>query len=739
VSRRIAGALTGVILLGGVAALQLTTPRTVQAATCSAPHVSSVSPSLSTAGQIITVNGTGFTCGGQGNGTSLTVGGSGQHITALSDGQMQFQASGAAGSVVVTVSYPVLLGSQSQSSNTDRLFLIIPVAANNTATPGPGGGFTVSGSGFSLGGYIKGITASACGQGLAVGGISDTAVALTAPGGYCNGGVGLAVTGYATSTKNATILTNTVSIGAGGLDVAPSPGGLSTGSAAPGDLVSFSGAAFGTSGSATLNGQGVPSNWSDNSISFTVQPTSTSGAVVFTRADGRTINAGNFTVNSKITGVSAARVQDGDTVSISGSGFAGGGSVSLGGAGLPVKSWSPTSIAVTIPAGAPGGDLTVTPQGNAPSTVPNGITVMHIAAIKPGDGAPGATIGITGAGFGSQKGNVSIAGVNAPVTIWGDSTIAVVVPSIPKYASSGGDDHIVVDVPGAASPLTAAFHVDPVPPPSPSSTPGGGGGGGAQNTPGNTPGSVPTIDPITGLPTSSASASPNGSAPSFIPPSSNGPIIDIGPVPFHPAPKSSGPVDLVLTPTKSTADPGQDVPFTVTLTAFGQPVIGAPVDLLLVVVPGGDASISPAKGVTDSQGKLSGVLHLSKRAGDHIILARSGQYSDEIKVTGRGLANTGAAGGGTDSSVGGGGGSPQRTIIVAALLACLVLFLSGFGINVATARRPAVAAATATAAPKRSFKGSMVALPANAGSAAQFGLAMMVCSFGQLVAVMRRR
>lgn len=735
-SRRIANALAGAILLGGIAATHLA-PQTVEAAQCSAPHVSSVTNSLARPGDTITVSGTGFTCAGSSNGVSLAVGGTGQHITALNDSQMQFvvPAGGVAGSVVVTVSYPVLLGSQSQSSNTDRLLLMVPVAANNTATPGPGGGFTVNGSGFSMGGFLKGISASAggCG-GLAVGAISDTAVALTAPGSYCNQPVGLSITGYATSTKNATILTNTVGIGAGGLNVAPSPGGLSTGSGAPGDLVSFSGAGYGNSGSATLNGQGIGSNWSDNSISFTVQPSSSSGAVVFTRSDGRVINAGNFTVNSKVTGISESHAQDGDTVTISGSGFAGGGSVTLAGTGLPVKNWSPTSIEVTIPAGASSGDVVVSPQGNAPFTVPNGLTIMHIAAVKPGDGAPGATIGITGAGFGSQKGSVSIAGVNAPVTIWGDSTIAVVVPSIPKYAGSGGDDHIVVNVPGAANAMSAAFHVDPVPPPpTANSTPG--------NTPGNTPGGIPTIDPITGLPTGTASPT-NGNAPTFIPPSSNGPIIQIGPVPFHPAPKVSGPVDLALTPSASTADPGQDVPFTVTLTAFGQPVVGAPVDLLLVVVPGGDASISPAKGVTDAQGKVSGVLHLSKRAGDHIILARSGQYSDEIKITGRGLANTSGAGGGTDSSVGGGGGSPQRTIIVAALLACLVLFLSGFGINVATGRRPAVAAATAgtaRATRRRSLGGSLVALPANAGSAAQFGLAMMVCSFGQLVAVMRRR
>src|SRR5205807_1916205 len=290
---------------GGIAATHLA-PLTVEAAQCSAPHVGSVTNALAHPGDTITVSGSGFTCGGQSNGTALSVGGSGQHITALNDSQMQFvvPAGGVAGSVVVTVTYPVLLGSQSQSSNTDRLLLMVPAASNNTATPGPGGGFTVSGSGFTMGGFVKSITASAggCG-GLAVGAISDTSVALTAPGSYCNPPVGLNITGYATSTRNATILTNTVGIGAGGLNIAPSPGGLSTGSAAPGDLVSFSGAGYGNSGSATLDGQGIGSNWTDNSISFTVASNSTSGAVVFTRSDGHVINAGNLTVNSKVTGV----------------------------------------------------------------------------------------------------------------------------------------------------------------------------------------------------------------------------------------------------------------------------------------------------------------------------------------------------------------------------------------------------------------------------------------------------
>ena len=726
-NRRILSALTGTALLGGVLAVNVALPRTVAAAQCvqTAPHVSSVSNALGHAGDVVTVTGINFTGGGPGC-TSVTVGGTGQHITSLSDGQLQFQASGAAGSVVVRVDYTgaLGLGNYHTDSNTERLFLIAPAAAQNTATPTPGSGFTVSGSGFSLGGYRQAITASACHQGLPVGAVTDTSVPLTAPGSYCNGAVSVAVIAFATTTKNPSILTNAV-LEAGAINVQPTAGGLSAGAAAPGQVVSLSGAGFGSSGSATLNGTVIDSAWSDNTISFTVQPTSTSGAVVFTRGDGKQISGGNLTVNSQIAGTTAARAQAGDTVTINGAGFGpNAGTVTLGGTALGIKGWSPTSIAVSIPAGAAGGDLTVTPQGNAPSTLPNGLAVFHLGALKPANGAAGATIGITGAGFGSSKGSVTIAGVNAPVQLWGDGTIAVVVPST-RFAGGGGDDHIVVNIPGAASPLTAAFHIDATPAATPGSTPGSTPGINPDGTPSSTPGS--TENPTGG-------ASPN-STPGFIPPSADGPIIQIGPVPFHKTPKVAGPVDLALKSDQSTADPGVNIPFTVTLSAFGNPVVGAPVDLLLVVVPGGDASISPSKGVTDANGKVSGVLHLSKRAGDHIILARSGQYSDEIKVTGRGLASTGGAGG-TDSGLGNiTGGSPQRTIIVAALLACLVLFLSGFGINLATARNGAAAAS----APRRSVGGSLVAVPVNAGAAAQFGLAMMVCAVGQLVALARRR
>jgi IPT/TIG domain len=716
VNRRPLGALACAALTAGALAVDLA-PHAALAATCSPPHVQTVTDALGHGGDVVTVSGSGFTCGGQGDGTWVSVGGAGQRLTALGDTALQFQASGAAGSVVVTVSHPVLIGSQSQGSNTDRLFLVAPVVNGATATPGPGGGFTVSGSGFAMGGFLRGLSASACGQPLAVGSTSDTTVALTAPGGYCNGGVTLGVTGYATTAKSPSQLTNAVQVGAGGLDVQPSIGGLSAGAAAPGQVVSLSGAGFGSGGSATLNGAAVPSSWSDTGIGLTVQPQSTSGPVVFTRADGRQIQAGGLTVDARIDGSSPPRAQAGDTVTIDGAGFGpDAGSVSLGSTGLPVTRWSPTQVAVTVPGGATTGDLTVRPQGNAPSTLPNGIIVLHVDGVSPGSGSPGATVGITGSGFGQQRGSVTIAGVPASVTIWGDSTIAVVVPGIGRLSAGGGDAQVVVNVPGAASPLTATFHVNPGPPSTPGATPG--------QTPGSTPGSA------------TSTASPGGGW-SFISPSAGGPMVQPdGSVDFHRAPRLPGPVDLVLSSSRAAADPGQDVPFTVTLTAFGKPVVGAPVDLLLVVVPGGDASVSPAKGVTDSAGRVSGVLHLSRRAGDHIILARSGQYSDEIKITGLGLARTGGAAS-TDGGLGGvAGGGGQRMVIVGALLACLVLFLSGFGINMVTAESSEPVAA---AGRRRGRLRGLAILAANAGSAVQFGLAMAVCGVGQLVAAARRR
>jgi hypothetical protein len=161
-------------------------------------------------------------------------------------------------------------------------------------------------------------------------------------------------------------------------------------------------------------------------------------------------------------------------------------------------------------------------------------------------------------------------------------------------------------------------------------------------------------------------------------------------------------VSLKLESSKGTTDPGATVDFTVTLEAFGKPLVGAPVDLLMVIEPGADASLDPSHAVTDANGQVHGVIHLSRTPGDHIVLARSGIYSDEIRVVGRGAHNVVAAApepGGAASAPSGPSFLQVRSPILWALASCLLLFGLGFGLNLATA--PAAAGAGAGAAVAR--------------------------------------
>ena len=127
------------------------------------------------------------------------------------------------------------------------------------------------------------------------------------------------------------------------------------------------------------------------------------------------------------------------------------------------------------------------------------------------------------------------------------------------------------------------------------------------------------------------------------------------------------------------------MPFTVTLTDGGAPLAGAAVDLAFVRVPAADASVTPALGLTDSDGRILGVLHLSRRPGDHVIVARAGRSSEQITVAACCRPPTPPAVGrlNTDDT----DRTAPRGPLVVALCACLVLFLSGFTLNLATTPR----------------------------------------------------
>ena len=340
------------------------------------------------------------------------------------------------------------------------------------------------------------------------------------------------------------------------------------------------------------------------------------------------------------------------------------------------------------------------PPGSAPSLS----VVPRITAVNPGHAQPGAAFEIVGSSFGQpQAGDaVTVGGVAAPVSLWSDGQIVAAVPS----GLRPGAVSVSVTVPGAPGPLTSTMTVDAA----------------AAAASGAAAGALP------GQPGAAAHLNP-GATPGIIPPAPGGPVVTTNPPAFHrPVPQPGAPVTVSLAAASTEAEPGQAVPLTATVVAFGKPAVGTTVSFLLVVVPGGDATLSQPTAVTDQDGRATVTLQLSRTAGNTIVLARAGEYQDEIQVVGRGAAAAAAAAQAGSSGDAGGtpvlsaaGGAPQRLLIVGLLVVCLVLFLSGFAIQMrSSATSPAAAAA---GQPRRS-------VPARVGEATQAGGAVL-----QLVAV----
>jgi hypothetical protein len=200
-------------------------------------------------------------------------------------------------------------------------------------------------------------------------------------------------------------------------------------------------------------------------------------------------------------------------------------------------------------------------------------------------------------------------------------------------------------------------------------------------------------------------------------------------------------VSLKLDTATGQADPGTAVPFTVTLIAFGKPLVGAPVDLILVIEPGSDATVDPAHGVTDDSGQLKGSIHLSHTPGDHIVLARSGIYSDEVRVVGRG-AHVAAAPGSAVAGVSVPPSTPPlvsvRSPVMWALAACLLLFGAGFGLNLLTA--PAAGpSVTRGGRPVRGVRATLLDSTLDMGSAARFAAGVVAVAGSLVLGALRRR
>src|SRR5206468_7854626 len=143
--------------------------------------------------------------------------------------------------------------------------------------------------------------------------------------------------------------------------------------------------------------------WSATSIATSVPAGATTGNVVVT-VGGVASNGVSFTVTSapSITSLSPTSGAFGTARSSTDLNFGSTGTVKFNGTTATTTSWSATSIATSVPAGATTGDVVVTVGGVASNGVSFTVTsAPSITSLSPTSGAVGTAVTITGTNFGS--------------------------------------------------------------------------------------------------------------------------------------------------------------------------------------------------------------------------------------------------------------------------------------------------------------------------------------------------
>lgn len=154
----------------------------------------------------------------------------------------------------------------------------------------------------------------------------------------------------------------------------------------------------------------------------------------------------------------------GSSVTIQGSNFGtvqGNSSVTFAGIAATPSSWSDGTIVVPVPSslGAGFADVVVTVNGS-PSNAQSFLAIPVITGISPNPAPVGASVTVTGAGFGTVASSLTFNGTDATATSWAGASIAAPVPG----GATTGD--VVVTVNGFttnAAPFTVGGQTPPPP------------------------------------------------------------------------------------------------------------------------------------------------------------------------------------------------------------------------------------------------------------------------------------
>ncbi len=401
------------------------------------PAISGLSPTSGPVGTSVTISGTSFGAS-QGNST-VTFNGTAATPTSWSATSIiaPVPAGATSGNVVVTVG--------EMASNGAAFTVVVPPAISGlNPTAGPvGTSVTISGTNF--GGTQGTSTVTFNGTAATPTSWSATSIVAPAPAGATTGNVVVTVNGHASNGVRFIVGTP------------PAISKLKPISGTVGTNVKIKGTNFGASqGSSTVTFNGTaatPRSWSGSKIIARVPAGATTGNIVVTVGEMAS-NGAAFTVETPppaISALSPAAGPVGTSVAISGTSFGGtqgSSTVTFNGTAAAPTSWSETSIAVPVPAGATTGNVVVTVNGRASNGVRYTVgTPPAISALSPTAGPVGTAVTITGTNFRATQGSstVTFNGTATTPTSW--SATSIVAPA-PAGATSG---NVVVTVGGMAS------------------------------------------------------------------------------------------------------------------------------------------------------------------------------------------------------------------------------------------------------------------------------------------------
>jgi hypothetical protein len=428
-----------------------------------APTVASISPNSGTTsgGTSITITGTGFQ-----SGATVSMGGSaasGVNVTS-STSITATTPSHAAGAVSVVVT-----NTDSQTGKLTNGYTYTNPAPNVSSiapNSGPATGgtpVTVTGTGFLSGATVSLGGTAATGVNVA----SSTSITATTPA-HAAGAVSVVVTNTDSQSDS---LTNGFTYSAANpapkvTSIAPN-----SGPASGGTPVTITGTGFLTGATVTLGGTAATGVNVASSTSITANtPAHASGTVSVvvtntdsqssTLANGYSYSAGNPAPKVTSIAPSSGPASGGKSVTITGTGFLAGASVSLGGtAATGVKVVSSTSITATTGAHAAGTVSVVVTNSDAQSgTLSNGYTYVAapaVTSISPNAGSPngGTGLTITGANFLSGA-TVSFGGAAATgVTVSSNTSINATTPA----HAAGAVDVVVTNPDGQIGTLTGGY------------------------------------------------------------------------------------------------------------------------------------------------------------------------------------------------------------------------------------------------------------------------------------------